>query len=107
MKFSSKVVLSLKAQKDFEKIKEKDSVIFNHLTLAFKNIEQNVFSGIQIPKKLIPKKYIKEHNVENLWKFDLPKAYRLIYTIKRNEIEIVAIVIEWMNHTKYERKFKY
>lgn len=43
----------------------------------------------------------------NLWKYDLPDAWRLIYTIKEDEIKILSIILEWFDHKEYERKFNY
>lgn len=66
-------------------------------------MKKNPFCGIQIPKKLIPKIYIKNYGIDNLWKYDLPKAWRLLYSIVGNEIRIIAIVIEWLSHKEYEK----
>jgi len=78
------------------------------LDLAFTDLEKNAFSGIQIPKKLIPKEYeLKFGKLDNLWKYNLPNAWRLIYTIKREEIIVLSIILEWMNHKEYEKRFNY
>jgi len=75
---------------------------------AFEDLAQNSFSGIQIPKRLIPKEYIdKFGKLSNLWKYNLPNAWRLIYTIKREQVIILSVILEWMNHKEYERRFKY
>jgi len=78
------------------------------LDRAVKDLKKNAFSGIQISKKLIPKEYqAKFGPLTNLWKYNLPNAWRLIYTIKRDEIVVLSIVLEWMTHKEYERRFKY
>ncbi len=75
---------------------------------AIKDIKTNAFCGIQIPKKLMPKEYIKKYDLRNLWKYDLPNGWRLLYTITTpTKIEILSIIIEWFNHKNYERKFKF
>lgn len=81
--------------------------LHNRLLCAFNDIEQDCFCGIQIPKRLIPKEYQKKHAIDNLWKYNLPGAWRLIYTIERQDILIIAIVLEWLPHEEYERRFKY
>ena len=94
-----------KIKQAYENLKDTDKDLFTHLTRAFNDLLENAFCGIQIPKKLIPKEY-KHH--ENLWKYNLPNAWRLIYSIKApNKIEIISVILEWMNHKNYERKFKY
>jgi Txe/YoeB family toxin of Txe-Axe toxin-antitoxin module len=95
-----------KLQKEFEKIK--DPRLKNQIEKALESLEEDAFSGIQIPKKLIPKEYtVRYGNLTNLWKYNLPGAWRLIYTIKSGEVEILSVMLEWMDHKEYERRFKY
>ena len=95
-----------KLRKEFNQIEEDD--LKRQLKKAIENLEENAFCGIQIPKKLIPKDYIKRFgNLTNLWKYNLPGAWRLVYTIKNNKISILSILLEWMDHKTYERRFKY
>ena len=42
-----------------KKGKSEEQELYSFITQAFSNIEKNAFSGIQIPKRLIPKEYIK------------------------------------------------
>ena len=77
------------------------------LTRAFTDISENAFCGIQIPKRLIPKAYLKKYGIHNLWKYNLPAAWRLLYAIENQEIIVVSIVLEWLSHTDYERRFQY
>ena len=84
-----------------------DKKIHKWITRALEDIKENCFCGIQIPKKQIPKNYIQKYRVDNLWKYDLPMAWRLIYTVKKGEIMIISIILEWMTHKDYERRFRY
>jgi len=78
------------------------------LTHALKEIQENVFCGIRIPKNLIPKDYMLKYKINNLMKYDLPNSWRLIYSIiTPNKVEILAVVLEWFNHKNYERRFRY
>lgn len=63
--------------------------------------------GVAIAKDLIPKKLIKEYNINNLRKVNLSNYWRLCYTIKTDSIEIVSIVLNVMDHKKYNKLFKY
>lgn len=95
-----------------EKIKEafenlQDKALKRFLERALYDIRLNPFCGIQIPKKLIPKPYAKKFRVQNIWKYNLPNSWRLIYSIKGGEIIILTIILEWMNHKEYEKRFKY
>jgi hypothetical protein len=74
----SKVVFAdSKVKSAYEKLKDgrsEDEMVLNWLNIAFNDLEKDPFCGIQIPKKLIPKKYQKEFGIENLWKYDLPNG---------------------------------
>lgn len=97
-----------KLKKEFNKLKSsKNKNLYSWINSALDVIETNAFCGIQIPKKLIPKEYIKKYNIDNLWKYDLPSAWRLLYSVQNSEIIIISIVIEWLDHKDYERRFKY
>jgi len=81
--------------------------LFKWLTRAFGDLEENAFCGIQIQKGLIPKSYLKKYNVDNLWKYDLPKSWRLLYSVRRDEVIVISIILEWLPHKEYERRFGY
>lgn len=81
--------------------------LFRFINQAIHNIEKNAFCGIQIPKKLRPLEYSKKYGATNLWKYDLPNAWRLLYTIRGGKAIVVSVVLEWMSHKEYERKFNY
>ena len=94
-----------KVKKAFEELEDKKLKEF--LMRAFCDIEENPFCGVQVPKNRIPKEYIRKFGVHNVWKYDLPSAWRLIYSIKGGQVIIISIVLEWMDHKEYKRKFKY
>tara|TARA_Y100000310_G_scaffold338067_1_gene426744 strand:+ start:672 stop:1016 length:345 start_codon:yes stop_codon:yes gene_type:complete len=63
--------------------------------------------GDNIPKRLIPKEYQVKHNIKSLFRVELPCFWRMLYTVKKEEIEIVAFVVDILDHKKYNRKFGY
>lgn len=111
MKLPSKIQFAdEKVKQAVEELKtyDKDEKwLYRYLSDAFKEIERNAFCGIQIPKRLIPKLYFQKYNIHNLWKYDLPNAWRLLYSIESSGVMVISIVIDWMDHKDYERKFKY
>ncbi|MFH1587971.1 MAG: hypothetical protein ABIA76_01375 [Candidatus Diapherotrites archaeon] len=96
-----------KAFHKLEKGKHEEKQLFEFLKRAINDLKENPFYGIRIPSKLWPKKYIEKYKINNLRKYNLPNGWRLLYTIKANEIEIISVLIEWLDHKKYEKKFKY
>ena len=97
-----------KAYLELNNSKFQEKQLKEWLDRAMGDIQKDAFSCIQIPKRLIPHEYFKRFgNLENLWKYDLPNGWRLIYTIKKDEILVLSIILEWMDHKNYERKFNY
>ena len=57
---------------------------------------------------MIPKGYEKRFGrLDNLWKYNLPNAWRLIYTVKYGELIVLSIILEWVAHKEYENRFNY
>jgi Txe/YoeB family toxin of Txe-Axe toxin-antitoxin module len=83
-----------------------DKRLYKYITKAIEEISNNPFIGIRLHKTLVPVEY-KKFGVEKLLKYDLPKGWRLIYTLTNEEIDICAVVIEWFNHKNYEKRFSY
>ena len=94
-------------EKEYLELNE-NSEIKKFIKRAIDDIKKNAFCGIQLPKRLIPKEYLQKYSITNLWKYDLPDGWRLIYTIStKNKIEILSIILEWFNHPDYEKRFNY
>ena len=99
-----------KTQKVFEELKSgkfEDKQLYDFINRAIKDLKENSFCGIHIPKRLWPKEYVQKFNITSLWKYDLPNCWRLIYTIQADEVMIISVILEWFNHKDYERRFKY
>ena len=87
--------------------KTEDKMLYKWIGRAIDDLEINAFCGTQIAKKLIPKIYLTKYGIDNLWKYDLPSGWRLLYSVANGEVLIVSIIIEWMTHKEYEKRFKY
>jgi hypothetical protein len=77
------------------------------LKKCIENLKQNAFCGEKIKRERIPKEYIQKYNINNLFWYQLPKAWRLVYSIIANQNEIIVMIIEYFNHKDYERRFGY
>ena len=99
-----------KIEIDFESLKEgkvEDKQLYTSIDRAIIDLKNNPACGIKVPKNLWPKEYIKKYDITNLWKYDLPEGWRLVYTIQTNEIMILNVILEWFDHKEYERRFHY
>jgi hypothetical protein len=70
-------------------------------------IKSNPFYGNPIAKSLIPEEYKLEYGAINLFRVELSGFWRMLYTLKGDQIEIVAFVLDIINHPAYDKKFGY
>jgi Txe/YoeB family toxin of Txe-Axe toxin-antitoxin module len=91
----------------FNEIEKSDPRLHKEIEKAFRDICQNAFCGRNVKKELIPKEFINKYGIKNLWIYNLRIDWRLFYSIGRDEIEVLALVLDWMNHKDYERLFKF
>ncbi len=96
-----------KTKKEYENSRHENPTLFAFLERATDDLKKNPASGIKIPKKYWPKEYVAKYKIDNLWKYDLPNAWRLIYTVAKDEVMIMAIILEWFDHKSYEKRFGY
>lgn len=96
-----------KSIKKLGNLKAENQQLQKWIDRAFRDLEEDAFCGTQIPKKLFPKEYVRKYQIDNLWKYDLPNAWRLIYTVTKGEVLVFSVILEWMSHKDYEKRFKY
>ena len=70
-------------------------------------IKANPFYGDNIAKALIPKEYVVKYNAKNLWMVELANYWRMLYTIKGYQVEVVCFVLDIVDHRRYDRLFGY
>ena len=63
--------------------------------------------GTHISRKLIPGAYEEKYEVDNLWKFDLTGYWRMLYTLRTTEVELVGFVLDIVDHLTYDKIFGY
>lgn len=87
--------------------KFEDKQLASEIDAAMNRLKEDPFCGIAVRKSLWPETYIRKYRIDNLRKYNLRGGWRLMYTISGNQIEIISIVLEWLNHKNYERRFGY
>ncbi len=106
MKPEKVVFVDADLEKVFNQMSDKDP-IKKGIKRAIGFIQDNFSCGRNVRKDLIPKKLIDKYLINNLWIYDLPNGWRLIYSVTRDEIEIITVILDWMNHKDYEKLFGY
>ena len=69
-------------------------------------VKANPFYGDPIAKNLIPPEY-KKYGATNLFRVELSGFWRMLYMLKGDKIEVVAFVLDILNHPTYDKKFGY
>jgi len=70
-------------------------------------IEENPFHGDLIPRKFINKNILKEYGTDKIYREELIGYWRLLYTLSGDDIRVLAIILDFMNHDKYNKLFGY
>lgn len=104
----SKVVfIEDKLENNFNSLSD-DDPIKKAIVRIIQDLRENAFSGLQVPKSLIPKIYTQKYGLNNLWKSNFPLGWRLLYTITaKNEVELISAILNWFNHKDYEKIMNY
>lgn len=75
-------------------------------------LKGDIFAGDQVPRDRIPPALAARSGLPspltNAWRFELPLAYRGIYTVQsRPGIGVIVLVLEILSHKEYDRLFGY
>ncbi|MEK6856059.1 MAG: hypothetical protein AABX66_02790 [Nanoarchaeota archaeon] len=85
-----------------------DKMILKSINQKIELIKSNVHYGNPIAKDLIPEEYKIKYGAKNLFRVELPSFWRMLYMLTNNEeIEIVAFVLDIIDHPDYDKKFGY
>lgn len=74
---------------------------------AVRNLKLNPYFGDLIPRKLISRGIVQKYGTHKLFRIELVGYWRLLYTIIGDDVKITALVLEFMNHKKYDKIFGY
>lgn len=83
--------------------------ILNAVNKKKELIKANFHYGNPIAENLIPAEYKVKYGVTNLFRVELPNFWRMLYTLTNGEteIEIIAFVLDIIDHHVYDKKFGY
>ncbi|MBS3074339.1 hypothetical protein J4447_02670 [Candidatus Pacearchaeota archaeon] len=93
-------------EESFNKLQD-NNWLKKSLRKAIEDFKENAFCGERIHKYLIPKIYIKDYGIDNLWWYPLANAWRLVYSITTKDQSMLLMIVEYFNHKDYERRFGY
>ena len=82
-----------------------DNWLKKSLRRAIENFKNNVFCGEAIKKDLIPRIYIQKYRINNLMWYQLPNAWRLVYSAVMGQRKVIAMIIEYYTEQKQTAHF--
>jgi len=116
----TKVIITGEAKEEFDELNKvvgeeiakgvtssDHQTLLNSIKQKIELLKDNPEYGVHIPKDRMPKEYIRDYDITNLWKVNLSSAWRMIYTIRGSEVEIISLILDIMNHRDYNKKFGY
>lgn len=98
-----------KAVLEGQKAKKKPTYeqLLSSINNALNNIKINYKYGDLIPRKYITKAVIQRYGTDKILRVELVGYWRLLYTVIGDEVKIIAFILEYMDHNKYNKLFGY
>ena len=81
--------------------------LLSSINNALRNIRADYKYGDLIPRKLISKATSNKYGTEKIFRVELVGYWRLLYTVVGDEVKIIAFILEFMDHNKYNKLFGY
>ena len=81
--------------------------LLSSINTAIRNIKADHYYGDLIPRKYISKGVVKRYGTHKILRVELVGYWRLLYTLVGDEVKIIAFILEFMDHTKYNKIFGY
>jgi hypothetical protein len=110
-----RIKLSPEAEEVYKRLNEEaptsktERMILKAVNQKVELIKINPHYGDPIGKDKIPKEYLQKYAVKNLFRVELPAFWRMLYTLTdgESEVEIIAFVLDVIDHKDYDKKFGY
>ncbi len=81
--------------------------LLNSINNALRNIKADYRYGDLIPRRYISKATIQKYGTDKIFRAELVGYWRMLYTIVGDEVKIVALILEYMDHDKYNKMIGY
>lgn len=86
---------------------DKNGALYKKIQDAIKNLKNDQVIGVRIKFTQIPQYYTRKHDINAVFKVDLPGYWRLIYGILVIHGEKKALLMELFDHKAYNKRFGY
>lgn len=102
---NAEVYLSEEAAKERQRLDptQDEKLLWHAARLA-----RDVTLGEQLPRKQIPTVLHRRYACTNLWRMELPGAWRILYSIQsRPDQELTISILRILSHKEYDRLLGY
>lgn len=86
---------------------DKKSKEYREIEDVLDMLKEDCSRGDKIPRDRWPKKYVREHQIQTLFRYRLRSGWRLIYTVYGTRDEKACTILEVFDHSEYEKRFGY
>lgn len=92
----------------FYKSLDPNSKLYKSITDTINLIKQEPTRGDHVEHNKIPEYYIKKFKIKTLFRIELVDYWRLLYSIHAfDDIGIGILVLDALDHKKYNKRFDY
>jgi len=81
--------------------------LLSSINTAIKNIKADHSYGDLIPRKNISRGVVQKYGTGKILRVELVGYWRLLYTLIGDEVKIIAFILEFMDHDRYNKVFGY
>lgn len=81
--------------------------LLSSINFVLNNLKYNPSYGNLIPKKYLSKSIINRYGTNKIFKVNLIGYWRLLYTLIGDEVKVIAFILEFVDHDKYNKIFGY
>ena len=74
---------------------------------AVEKLRLDPFCGDLIPRDNLTKKAVRRYGTDKIFRMELTGYWRMLYTVIGDEAEIIALILEYMDHKSYDKLFGY
>ncbi|MBI5146410.1 MAG: hypothetical protein HZA84_04230 [Thaumarchaeota archaeon] len=84
-----------------------NNALYRKVKETIDDLKKDRIVGFRLRQEQIPQYYVKKHDINAVYKVDLPGYWRLIYGILVIHGERKALLMELFDHGKYDKRFCY
>jgi len=85
----------------------KDARLKRRVEEIFDLLKKDIGLGVKISKDRWPRSYVKRWGLRNLYKCNLGRDWRMIYTLVFDGAGIGVLALEVLSHKQYDKLFGY